>query len=52
MHLACASQTPVLGLFSVTKPEKYEPYGNNSLAINTTENDIKSMIDIIRKQLS
>lgn len=52
MHLASASQTPVLGLFGVTKPEKYEPYGNNNLAIDTTENDIKSIINTIRKQLS
>ncbi len=37
MHLACASQTPVFGLFSVTKPEKYEPYGNGSVSINTNE---------------
>lgn len=51
MHLACASQTPVLGLFSVTVPEKYEPYGNNSIAIDTNKTDLDSMIAIVKKQL-
>lgn len=51
MHLACASQTPVLGLFSVTVPEKYEPYGNGSLAINTNTTDLESMISIIKSKL-
>ena len=51
MHLACASQTPVLGLFSVTIPEKYEPYGNNSLAIDTNTTNLESMIDIIKNHL-
>jgi len=52
MHLACASQTPVLGLFSVTVPEKYEPYGNGSLAINTNTTDLESMISIIKSKLA
>lgn len=51
MHLACSSQTPVLGLFSVTIPEKYEPYGNNSLAIDTNTTNLESMIDIIKNYL-
>lgn len=51
MHLACASQTPVLGLFSVTNPEKYEPYGNGSQAIDTKVTSLESMIDIIKNQL-
>lgn len=52
MHLACASQTPVLGLFSVTVPEKYEPYGNGSLAINTNTTNLESMINIIKSKLT
>lgn len=52
MHLACASQTPVLGLFSVTVPEKYEPYGNNSLAIDTNTTNLDSMIDLIKGRLN
>ncbi|MHA3789765.1 glycosyltransferase family 9 protein [Flavobacterium hauense] len=35
MHLAASSQAPVVGLFSVTNPEKYMPYGNGSIAIDT-----------------
>lgn len=37
MHLASASKVPTLGLFSVTKTEKYTPYGKKSLAVITTE---------------
>lgn len=35
MHLASASLTPVMGLFSVTDPVKYMPYDNGSVAVNT-----------------
>jgi len=52
MHLACASQTAVLGLFYVTNPEKYEPYGNGSLAIDTKVTNLESMIDIIKSRLN
>ncbi len=52
MHLACASQIPVVGLFSVTVPEKYEPYGNNSIAIDTNVTDLEAMIEIIKKRLN
>lgn len=52
MHLACASQTPVLGLFSVTIPEKYEPYGNNSLAIDTKTNNADAIIALIKTRLT
>ncbi len=52
MHLASASQTPVLGLFSVTIPEKYEPYGKNSVAIDTNKHDYESIINLVRERLS
>ena len=35
MHLASASQTPTVGLFSVTKAEVYTPYNERSTYINT-----------------
>lgn len=35
MHLASASGTPTIGLFSVTDVSKYEPYGPGSAAIAT-----------------
>ncbi|MFH7016915.1 glycosyltransferase family 9 protein [Flavobacterium sp. FlaQc-47] len=34
MHLASASQTPTIGLFSGTSIKKYEPYDNCSIAID------------------
>lgn len=53
MHLAASSQAPVVGLFSVTDPEKYMPYGNNSVAINTnsccTEDNLEILKDILSK---
>lgn len=35
MHLASAVQAPTVALFSVTDERRYEPYNNNSIAINT-----------------
>lgn len=44
MHLSAASQAPTIGLFSVTKKDKYEPYGNQSLGINTRETNMDEII--------
>lgn len=53
MHLASASGIPVLGLFSVTDPKGYGPYGNASGAIdtntNTTEDILNAIDDILFK---
>lgn len=46
MHLATSTNTTAFGLFSVTNPEIYEPYGNNNVAILVNET---SHIDIIKK---
>jgi ADP-heptose:LPS heptosyltransferase len=35
MHLAVSSQTPTVGLFNVTNPTIFGPYGNKSLAVDT-----------------
>lgn len=51
MHLASASQTPVLGLFSTTIPEKYEPYGNGSIPIDTNTTSLETMMDLIKSRL-
>ncbi|KVV13210.1 glycosyltransferase family 9 protein [Flavobacterium sp. TAB 87] len=51
MHLACASQIPVLGLFSVTIPEKYEPYGNGSIAIDTNTTTAEGIIELAKVRL-
>ncbi|MFL9829833.1 glycosyltransferase family 9 protein [Flavobacterium sp. ST-87] len=52
MHLACASQTTVLGLFHITNPEKYKPYGNNSLAIDTKTTHADAIITLIKTRLT
>lgn len=53
MHLSSASLTPTIGLFSVTSPEIYTPYGNNSTFIDTNVQNqhdiIKAMDHIIEK---
>ncbi|HEX7325405.1 MAG TPA: glycosyltransferase family 9 protein [Rhodanobacteraceae bacterium] len=36
MHLASASGTPTIGLFSVSDAEKYQPYGHGGLGLVTT----------------
>lgn len=48
MHLAASSLTPTLGLFSVTNPAKYEPYGNGSRPINTNEASVEDTIVAMR----
>src|SRR5690606_22001105 len=52
MHLASASQTPTVGLFSVTKAKKYAPYNEGSLAVNTNETDADGIIQIVKTILS
>lgn len=39
MHLAAASGAPTLGLFSVTDPAKYAPYGGGNAALDTRAMD-------------
>lgn len=39
MHLGAASLCPTLGLFKVTKPEVYEPYGPGNAAIIVKDGD-------------
>lgn len=51
MHLASAVLTPTVGLFSITDENIYQPYNNNSIAINTNDTDIESWIDKISKIL-
>ena len=53
MHLASAALTTTVGLFSRPNQNKYEPYNNNSVAINTntstTEESIKVINNILGK---
>ena len=52
MHLASASQTPTVGLFSVTQENTYEPYNKDSLAINTNKVSNFEIIYLISHLLS
>lgn len=52
MHLASASRTPVVGLFSVTNPVKYMPYDNGSVAIDTNSCTTQESLKIIKGILS
>lgn len=47
MHLASSVKTTTIGLFSITNPEIYQPYGNNSIAINTNDSCIDQCLKII-----
>ena len=53
MHLAAAVQTPTIGLFSVSdfNLNKYKPYSNASIAINTNEKSIDDCLDAVSKIL-
>ena len=53
MHLASASGIPVVGLFNVTSPQKYKPYGNGSHAFETgtgTDEALFQAISTLLKQ--
>lgn len=51
MHLASASKTPTVGLFSGTNISKYEPYNNHSVAIDTNNSTIDEWIKTINTAL-
>jgi len=51
MHLASASQTPTVGLFSGNNQKVYEPYNPGSIAINTNENGVEDIIRAINSIL-
>lgn len=51
MHLASASKTPTLGLFSVTNLDVYQPYYAKSKGINTNEMDTFKILDIVENIL-
>lgn len=47
MHLASASSTPTIGLFSVTSMDRYAPYNNGSMGLNTNELSKEEMLQKI-----
>jgi hypothetical protein len=51
MHLASASKATTVGLFSGGNLKKYEPYGNNSIGVDTNTNTVSDFIAIINSIL-
>ncbi|WP_424495041.1 glycosyltransferase family 9 protein [Salinimicrobium sp. GXAS 041] len=52
MHLASASGTPTLGLFSCTNPDRYAPYNHGSMAVNTNTTSTEELIKLVGKALT
>jgi len=48
MHLASASHTPTVGLFSRANQKEYQPFNNKSIAINTNNISNDACINIIK----
>jgi len=51
MHLAAAVPIPVAGLFSVTNPFIFGPYGNGSIAVDTNKENTDGIIKTINRIL-
>lgn len=51
MHLASASLTPTIGLFSVTDIRAYQPYGNKSRAFDTNKYSHDELIREMKKMI-
>ena len=52
MHLAVSTSTTTIGLFSVTDPEVYEPYGNKNISISINEFHNDDVIKEINKVIN
>ncbi|MDR3140935.1 MAG: glycosyltransferase family 9 protein [Tannerellaceae bacterium] len=52
MHLAASSGAPVAGLFSITDPSVYRPYGGHNLAIDTNTTDVDGIIAALNRILN
>ena len=51
MHLSNSTNTPTIGLFSVTKVELYQPFGNKSFGINVNTSSPKEIIEKVKSLL-
>ena len=47
MHLVSAVETPIVSLFSVTPINKYQPYNDGSIALNTTQVTVDDVLQTI-----
>jgi len=52
MHLASAVQTPTIGLFSISKIKKYEPYDNSSIGVDVKLYTKKDYLKVINSILN
>lgn len=52
MHLASSSETPTVGLFSVTNETFYGPYNKGSFSVNTNKLNSDEMIKLIKNSLN
>jgi len=52
MHLSSSVQTPTVGLFKVTDPATFGPYGSGSIAINTNETPLDSILETVDEILN
>ena len=54
MHLASSVQTPIVGLFSISNfnLNKYKPYSNNSIGINTNEKSVDEILEVVHTILA
>jgi ADP-heptose:LPS heptosyltransferase len=54
MHLASSVQIPTIGLFSVTdfNLNKYKPYSNGSVGVNTNENSVDEILEVVHTILN
>ncbi len=48
MHLACATGTPVAGLFNVTDPANWGPYGRHDIGIDSAGNTPERVAELVR----
>lgn len=51
MHLASSSLTPTVGLFSRANQKEYQPFNNNSIAINTNNINQDASVEIVKEIL-
>jgi heptosyltransferase-3 len=51
MHLSASTNTTTIGLFNVTNPKVYSPYGNKNQSIETNSVQISEIIEIVKKQM-
>lgn len=52
MHLASASGTPTIGLFSVSNENVYGPYSHKSFSVNTNQTDNEKIMLLISEVLN